>query len=439
MEAREMIDLCKRHTLYTWAATDAVDPLAIERAEGIYLYEPGGRRIMDWNASLMAVLIGHGHPKVLEAMRKQMESLVFVYPQVATPVRARVSKLLSEVVPGDINTFFFTTGGAEANENAIKMARQFTGRAKVLSRYRSYHGASNLTMQLTGDPRRWANEPGTPGIIRVMDPEPYDYSFGDTDAAKAQNNLAYLEEIIRYEGPHTIGAMIVESVVGTNGIIAPPTGYLKGLKDLLSRHGILLICDEVMSGFGRTGRMFAFEHGGIVPDIVTMAKGLTSAYFPLGAVGVSDRIAEHFKKNTFWGGLTYNSHPLGLATAEAVIKVIQEEGLVERAAKMEALQRQHMQKLKDKHPSVRGFRSIGLFGIVELQKKRTGERMAPYNGVHPAMKKLESFFRKEGLLTFVRWNAFMCNPPLVITEEQLAAGYEIIDRGLEITDEAVEA
>ncbi len=438
MTTEEMIALCKQHTLYTWTRGDDVDPLPVETAKGVYLYTPDGRRILDFNSQLMSVLIGHGHPKVIEAIQKQVAQLTYVYPGTATEVRARTAKLLADIVPGHINTFFFTLGGAEANENAIRAARLFTGRQKILSRYRSYHGGTNLTMQLTGDPRRWYNEPGTPGIIRVMDPRPYTYSFGDTDEERTENNLRYLEEIIQYEGPHTIAAMIIETVTGTNGILPPPTGYLEGLRALLDKYDILLICDEVMCGFGRTGKMFAFEHAGIVPDIVTMAKGLTSSYIPLGCMGVSDRIAEHFRKNVFWGGLTYNAHAVGLAAAEAAIRVILEEGLVENARALGKVMRREMDRLKAKHPSVKEGRCIGLFGMIDLQKDSRGTPLAPYNGTHPAMGRLARFFRDNGLFTFVRWGSFMCNPPLVITEEQLLEGFDIIDRGLELTDDAFE-
>jgi len=334
LTSKEIVDLCKKHTLYTWAATDAVNPVAIARAEGVHFWSADGKRYLDWNSQLMSVLIGHSHPKVLAAMKRQIDDLVFVHPQTATEPRARLSRKLAELVPGNINTFYYTLGGAEANENAIRAAKQFTGRKKILARYRSYHGATNAMMQVTGDPRRWANEPGMPGVVHVMDPRPYKYSFGTSDAEITAENLKYLEEVIMYEGPQTIAAMIIESVTGSNGILKPPAGYLQGLKKLLSQHGILLICDEVMAGFGRTGKLFGFMHGDIVPDIVTMAKGLTSSYMPLGCVGFSDPIADFFRKNVFWGGLTYNSHPLALATAEAVIDVVINEGLVDNAARL---------------------------------------------------------------------------------------------------------
>ena len=433
-----MIALCKQHTMYTWTKGESVNPLPIESAEGIYMYTPSGERIIDFNSQLMCVNIGHGHPKVREAMKAQVDKLTYVYPGTATAVRARLGKLLSEITPGHLNTFFFTLGGAEANENAIKAARLYTGRHKILARYRSYHGATNATMQLTGDPRRLANEPGMPGVVHVMDPRPYDYSFGQNDEEIVRNNLTYLEEVITYEGPDQIAAMFIETVTGTNGILPPPKGYLKGLRALLDKYGILLVCDEVMAGFGRTGKMFAFEHGEIVPDILTMAKGLTSAYAPLGCMAVSDDIANHFRENVFWGGLTYSCHALSMATAEAVIEVMLEEDLVGNAERMGRVMRAEMDRLIAKHPSLREGRCIGLFGMMDVQKNSAGDLIAPYNGTHPAMTAFGKFLKDNGLFTFVRWSHFMCNPPLCISEEQLREAFSIIDKGLDITDEAFE-
>ncbi len=439
MTTEEIVRLCKQHTLYTWAATGAVDPLPIARAEGVYLYTTEGQRILDFNSQLMCVNIGHGHPRIAAAIARQLESFAYTYPGTATAVRARVAKRLAELLPGDLNTFFFTLGGAEANENAIRAARLYTGRNKILARYRSYHGGTNACMQLTGDPRRWANEPGMPGVVHVMDPRPYDYSFGSSAAEQTENNLRYLEEVIMYEGPQTIAAMIIEPVTGTNGIQPPPAGYLEGLEALLDRHGILLICDEVMSGWGRTGKLFAFEHAaGVTPDIVTMAKGLTSAYAPLGAVALSDPIAAHFQDNVFWGGLTYNSHALSLAVAEAAIGVLIDEGLVGNAARLEPVMRAEMERLRERHPSVKEGRAIGLFGMLDIRKNAAGDLIAPYNGSHPAMNELFAFLRTEGLFTFVRWSHIMCNPPLCINEKQLREGFAILDRALEITDRVFE-
>lgn len=434
MDTKEMVDLCLKHSMYSWSANGKIDPLPISHAEGIYLYSPDGQRWIDFNSQLMSVNIGHSHPKVVAAMKAQLDTLIFTHPGTATEIRARLSKKLSEVVPGHLNHFFYALGGAEANENAIKAVRQFTGRQKIIARMRSYHGATNATMQLTGDPRRWYNEPGMPGVVRVLDPKPYNFSFGTTDEEIVANNLAYLEEVIVCEGPHTIAAMFIETVTGTNGILPPPKGYLKGLKTLLEKYDILLVCDEVMCGFGRTGKMFAFEHGDIVPDVLTMAKGLTSSYFPLGCMAISDKMAAHFRDNVFWGGLTYSAHAVGLATALSVIEVMEEEGIVENAANLEHVMRSEMNRLQAKHPCVKECRAIGLFGAIDLQKNSLGELMAPFNSTSPAMTALGKFFKDNGLFTFIRWHSFMCNPPLTITREQLLEAFEIIDRGLDLMD-----
>jgi len=437
MTPQEMIDACKEHTLFSWSARGKVTPMPITRAEGIYLYGPSGEKWMDFNSQLMSVNIGHSHPKVVQAMKDAADGVIYAFPGAATPSRAALAKKLASLMPEDINTFFFTLGGAEANENAIKLARLYTGKHKILSRYRSYHGATNACMQLTGDPRRWANEPGTPGFIKVMDPHPYNYSFGETDEEIVRNNLTYLEEVIQYEGPDNIAAMFIETVTGTNGILPPPVGYLKGLRALLDKYNILLVCDEVMAGWGRTGKLFAFEHGDIVPDMVCMAKGLTSSYVPLGAVAMKDEIAKHFDDNVFWGGLTYNAHAYACSVALATINVLLDEGMVENAARLGPIMQGHMQALKDKHPSVKTYRNIGLFGMVDLQQDEAGTPMAPYNGAHPAMGEFNKYLASNGLFTFCRWGSFMCNPPLCITEQELAQGFAIIDKGLEICDRVV--
>jgi len=436
MDAREMVELCRRHTLYAWAAQGAVDPLPVSRAEGVYLYGPDGTRTLDFNSQLMSVNIGHSHPRVLAAMKEALDGLIYTFPGSATEARARLGQRLASLLPSDLNRFFFTLGGAEANENAVKISRLYTGRHKILSRYRSYHGATHAAMQMTGDPRRWATEPGASGFVKVMDPEPYHFSFGKTDAEKTEANLRYLEEVIQYEGPQNIAAMFIETVTGTNGILPPPAGYLQGLRALLDKYGILLVCDEVMCGFGRTGKMFAFEHGDIVPDMVCLAKGLTSSYIALGAVALSDPIGEHFQDNVFWGGLTYNSHALSLNTALAVLDVLEDEDLVGNAARLESVMREEMDRLTQKHHCVKATRAIGLFGMIDLGDGH-GDYLVPYNGSHPALKELGAFFRAEGLFTFIRWGHIMCNPPLCITESQLREGYAIIDRGLDLVDRAL--
>jgi taurine--2-oxoglutarate transaminase len=313
------------------------------------------------------------------------------------------------------------------------VARAVTGRHKILVRYRSYHGGTAGAIALTGDPRRWGAEPSIPGIVRIPD----FHKWGRKDPEPVAQSLRDIEEVIRYEGGPNIAAVIVESVVGTNGILVPPDGYMQGLRELCDRHGILLIADEVMSGFGRTGRWFAVDHWGVVPDLITMAKGLTSAYVPLGALGMRPGIARAFQEKAFPGGLTYNSHTLACATALATIAVYEEEGIIENAARMGQVLKERMAELTRKHPSVGSARNIGLFGIFELVRDRASyEPMAPYNGTSEEMAALSRFFRERGLYTFVRWNTFFTNPPLVVTEAQLDEGLRIVDEGLALTDRA---
>jgi taurine---2-oxoglutarate transaminase len=434
MTGDEMVALTKRHTLFEWSAQSKVDPIPVAGAKGVYFWTPEGKRYLDFNSQLMCTNIGHGHPKVIEAIQRQAEQLAYANPFMATEPRARLGQKLAEITPGDIDTFFFTNGGAEANENAIKLARMVTGRHKILARYRSYHGGTAGAISLTGDPRRWAAEPGMPGIVRVLDPYHGIQRGWDT----AEQALANLEETIQLEGPNTIAAFILETVTGTNGILAPPDGYLEGVREICDRYGILMVADEVMAGFGRTGKWFAVDHWNVVPDLITMAKGLTSAYVQLGALGMRRKYAEHFENNVFYGGLTYNSHPLACATALATIAVYEEEGLLERATQMGEVMRNHHEQLAAKHPSVGAARSIGLFGIIELVRDRESmEPMAPFNGTSDEMAALGKRFREDGLYTLVRWNYFFTNPPLTISEEEMAEGFAIIDRALEITDAAV--
>lgn len=431
MTGEQMVALTRRHTLYEWSAQASVDPIPVARAEGVHFWTPEGKRYIDFNSQLMCVNAGHGDPRIVKAIQDQAATLAYANPFMATEVRARLGEKLAQLTPGDIDVFFFTNGGAEANENAMRIARLVTGRHKILARYRSYHGGTAGSLTLTGDPRRWAMEPGMPGIVHV--PHPYHgIQRGSDTAAEA---LAQLEEIIMLEGAHTIAAFILETVTGTNGILVPPDGYLEGVRALCDRYGILLICDEVMSGFGRTGAWFAVDHWKVVPDILTMAKGLTSAYVPLGAVGIRRGIADHFREKVFYGGLTYNSHPLGCAAALATIQVYEEDGLVQRARDMGGVMRGLLDALTDAHPSVGEARSIGLFGLVELVRDRaTREPLAPFNGSSPEMQALGRFFRERGLYTFVRWNTFFTNPPLCISEADLREAFAIIDEGLTRVD-----
>jgi taurine---2-oxoglutarate transaminase len=434
MTGREIVDLTKKHTLFEWSAQSKVDPIPVARAKGIYFYTPEGKRFIDFNSQLMSVNIGHGDERVIQAITEQAQTLAYANPFMATEVRARLGQKLAEIAPGDIDTFFFTNGGADANENAIKLARFYTGRHKIIARYRSYHGATAGAISLTGDPRRWAAEPGIPGVVHVLDP----YHGIERGWESAESSLALIEETIQMEGPNTIAAFILEPVTGTNGILLPPAGYLEGVRKLCDEYGMLMIADEVMSGFGRTGEWFAVDHWKVVPDLISMAKGLTSSYVPLGAVGMRQHIARHFDDKVFYGGLTYNSHPMGCAAALATVRVYEEDKLIENARKMGAVLKALTTDLQKKHRSVGAVRSIGLFGIVELvRSQKTRQPMAPFNGTSDEMAALGKFFRENGLYTFVRWNTFFTNPPLCINEEQMREAFAIIDKGLEITDRAV--
>jgi taurine--2-oxoglutarate transaminase len=441
MTADQMVALSKQHTMFSWSAQGAVNPIPMVRAKGVYFWDANGKRYTDMNSQLMCMNIGHGDERVIEAIKAQAEELVYAGPGMATRVRAELGPMMAQVTPGELDTFFFTLGGAEANENAIRMAKAFTGRHKIMTRYRSYHGATAGAIALTGDPRRWANEPGYPGVIRTFDPYKYRsplYSEGDSDAAFTEKMLAQLEETIMYEGPHTIAAFVIETVTGTNGLIVPPDGYLQGVRAICDKYGILLICDEVMAGLGRTGAWFAVDHWGVVPDIITMAKGLTSAYLPLGAVAINPAMVEFFKDRMYYGGLTYNAHPMCLAAAVATLRVLREDDLVGNSRRMGAVMGGLMADLKARHPSVGDVRNIGLFGVVELVKNRaTKEPMAPFGGTSPEMQQLAAFFKEHGLYVFINWNNFFSNPPLCITEPELREAYEIFDAGLAITDAAV--
>ena len=434
MTAEEIVRLSRKHTFFSWAAQGAVDPIAIDHAQGVYLYTPDGTRILDFNSQLMSVNIGHGDRRVIDAITTQALKLQYVQPAFATEPRARLGEKLAEILPGDMDKVFFTLGGAEAIENAIKMARHVTGRTKILARYRSYHGATLGAMTLTGDPRRWANEPGIVGVVRYPDT----HRWGEKEPRPAAEALQGLEDVIRYEGAHTIAAIFLETIVGTNGILIPPDGYIAGVREICNRHDILMVADEVMAGFGRTGRWFAVDHWDTVPDLMTMAKGLTSSYLPLGAVAMRHDIAKHFDKNFFYGGLTYSSHPISLAAALATISVYEEDGLLERTARLGPVMRAHHEALYARHPSVGSIRNLGLFGILDLVRSR--EPYVPLTGFNASsdeMKAIGAYLREHHLYTMIANNSIHTNPPLCISEDELAEGFAIIDAALDIADRAV--
>jgi taurine--2-oxoglutarate transaminase len=442
MTPEEIVELTKKHSFFSWSAQGAVNPIPMAKGKGVYFWDANGKRYFDLNSQLMCVNIGHGDQRVIDAIKAQAEELVYAGPSMASRVRAEIGRELAEVMPGDLKKFFFTLGGAEANENAIKMARQFTGRQKIIARYRSYHGATSGAITLTGDQRRWANEPGIPGVIHIFDPYKYRsplYHEGDSDEVFARKCLDQIEEVLMCEGPHTVAAFFLETVTGTNGIIIPPDGYLQGLREICNKYGILLICDEVMAGLGRTGEWFAVDHWKVVPDLITMAKGLTSAYMPLGAVAISDKIADFYQDRVFYGGLTYSAHPMSLAAAVAVLRVMKEDDIVGNSKRMGKVMAGLMDDLKAEHPSVGDVRNIGLFGCIELVKNRkTKEPMAPYTGGGAEMTRLTTYLKDNGVYNFVWRNMLHTNPPLTATESELKEVFEIINKALEITDQAVE-
>ena len=440
----EILPLSLKHGFWSWSAQGSVNPIPVKRAKGVYFWDVDDKRYLDFNSMLMCVNIGHGDERVIQAIADQARLLPYASPPMTSKPRAVLGKMLAEITPGNLNHFFYTLGGAEANENAIKLARAYTGKHKILARYRSYHGATAGAMSLTGDPRRLAWEPNLmPGVVHFLDPYRYRSTFHrqNRDVSEVeftQDYLNHLEEIITYEGAETIAAVMLETVTGTNGIIIPPEGYLQGVRQLCDKHGILLICDEVMSGFGRTGEWFAVDNWDVVPDLMTMAKGLTSAYAPLGAVAMSDEIAEFFTDKVFYGGLTYNAHPISLAAAIANINVLRDDQLVQNAKQMGTILRRQLNDLGEKHTSVGEVRSIGLFSAIEVVRNReTREPMAQFNSSSPEMDKLRQYLLDNGFYTFIHWNVILVNPPLIINEQQLAEGFEILDKALEITDAAM--
>jgi taurine---2-oxoglutarate transaminase len=440
----DILPLSMEHSFWTWSAQAKVSPIPITHAKGVYFWDADGKRYLDFNSMTMCVNIGHGNERVINAIIEQAKTLPYAAPGMATKPRAVLGKLLAEITPGNLDYFMFTLGGADANENAIKLARGYSGKHKILTRYRSYHGASAGAMALTGDPRRLPWEPNLmPGVVHFLDPYRYRSTFHRTnpdisEAEFSQDYLNHLEEIIHYEGPETIAAILIESVTGTNGIIIPPEGYLQGVRALCDKYKILMIADEVMSGFGRTGRWFAVEHWNVVPDLLTMAKGLTSAYAPLGAVAMRPEIAAAYNDITYQGGLTYTAHPISLAAAIANIKVLQDDHLIEHTQKMGPVLHRMLNDLGEQHPSIGEVRSIGLFGIIELVRDRkTKEPLAPWNSNSPEMTALRKQLLDKGLFLYTHWHTLLIIPPLIITEDQLQDGFAILDAALSSTDKSI--
>jgi taurine---2-oxoglutarate transaminase len=439
----QIVEDAKRYVLHSWSVQDAIAPIAVAGAEGRHFWDYDGKRYLDFASQLVNVSIGHQHPKVVAAIKEQARRLCTIGPALASESRSTLGRLLAEVTPGNLSMAFFTNGGTEATENAIKLARWYTGRHKIIARYRSYHGATAGAITLSGDPRGWASEPGITGVVRMLDPFTYRCPAGHPDPCPVCTGAPHLEEILQYEGAQNVAAVILETVVGGNGIIVPPPGYLQSIRQVCDRHGILLICDEVIAGFGRTGKWFACEHWDVVPDILTVAKGINSGYVPLGAMVISEPIAEWIRGRFFAAGLTYSGHPLACAAAVASIEAFREEGIVEHASQMGELIADGLARLAARHPSIGEVRGLGcLWGLELVRNRETREPLAPFNAVGEAaapVTRLAKAALERGLYLMTRWNVVMVCPPLTITPEELDEGLAALDEALAIADEYVEA
>jgi len=430
----------RAHVFHSWSAQAAIDPLPIARAQGSRFWDYDGKGYLDFSSQLVNVNIGYQHPKLVAAIQEQAGRLLTIAPTFANDARSEAARLIAELAPGDLNMVFFTNGGAEANENAIRMARLHTGRHKILAAYRSYHGATAGSIAVTGDPRRWPSEPGMPGVVRHWGPFAYRSAFhSTTEEEECERALQHLRDTIMVEGPGTVAAIILETVVGTNGILVPPDGYLAGVRQLCDEHGILLIVDEVMSGFGRCGEWFAVDRWDVTPDLITFAKGVNSGYVPLGGVVISDRIAETFQNRAFPGGLTYSGHPLACASAVASIGIFREESIIEHAR---ALGRDiiapELRALAERHPSVGEVRGLGVFWALELVRDRhTREPLVPFNatGADAApMGEFAAACKVEGLWPFIHFNRTHVVPPCTTSPDEIREGVAILDQALEVAD-----
>ncbi len=430
----------RAHVFHSWSAQAVIDPLAVAGADGSYFWDYEGNRYLDFSSQLVNTNIGHQHPKVVAAIQEQAGKLATFAPAFAIDVRSEAARLIAELTPGDLNKIFFTNGGAEAVENAVRMARLHTGRHKVLSTYRSYHGATAAAINLTGDPRRWASDTGSAGVVHFWGPFLYRSQFhAGTEAQECERALKHLEELIAFEGPQTIAAIILETVPGTAGIMVPPPGYLAGVREICDRYGIVFVLDEVMAGFGRTGKWFAADHWGVVPDLMTFAKGVNSGYVPLGGVAISERIAETFAHRPYPGGLTYSGHPLACASAIATINAMREERIVENAAEIgERVLGPGLRELAARHECVGEVRGMGVFWALELVKDRsTREPLVPYNasGADAApMAEFAAACKRGGLWPFVNMNRTHVVPPCNVSEAEAKEGLAVLDAALSVVD-----
>ncbi|MFE9043754.1 aspartate aminotransferase family protein [Streptomyces sp. NPDC012421] len=431
----------RAHVFHSWSAQGLIDPLAVAGAEGSYFWDYDGNRYLDFTSGLVYTNIGYQHPRVVAAIQEQAAKLTTFAPAFAVDVRSEAARLIAERTPGDLNKIFFTNGGAEAVENAVRMARLHTGRHKVLSAFRSYHGATSTAINLTGDPRRWASDTGSAGVVRFWAPFLYRSPFyAETERQECERALAHLEDTIAFEGPATIAAIILETVPGTAGIMTPPPGYLTGVREICDKYGIVFVLDEVMAGFGRTGTWFAAEHFGVVPDLMTFAKGVNSGYVPLGGVAISEKIAATFETRPYPGGLTYSGHPLACAAAVATIEVMEDEKVVEHAARIgETVLGPGLRELAERHPSVGEVRGMGVFWALDLVKnKETREPLVPYNAAGEANAPMAAFgaaAKKHGLWPFINMNRTHAVPACNVSEDEVKEGLAALDAALTVADE----
>ena len=433
----------KEHVITSWSAQQDVHPSVIAGADGCWFWDADGNRYLDFESQLVNLNLGHQHPRLVEAIVSQARALSYAGPAMANEAKSRLAAAIAAITPGTLNRSFFTSGGAEATENAMRLARHVTGRSKIVARYRSYHGATAGALSTSGDPRRWGTEPGVPGVVRIFDPYTYRCPAGHPDPCPVCTGGPHLEEVLAYENPDTVAAVILETVTGTNGILVPPDGYLQAIREVTSRHGILLILDEVMVGFGRTGRWFAFQHWGIEPDILCVGKGINSGYVPLGAMVVTEAIGEWLDTHSFPGGLTYSGHPLACSSGAASLQIMLDEGVVENAVHQGDKLMTGLRNLEERHPSIGEVRGLGLFMGIELVRDReTREPLVPFNAKRAAaapMKAVLADAKARGLYLSAYSNVIRIAPPLIIGDADRELGLAILDEALNVADEYVNA
>jgi taurine--2-oxoglutarate transaminase len=430
----------RAHVFHSWSAQGTLNPTEITGGEGSYFWDSSGKKYLDFTSQLVNLNIGHQHPKLVAAIQESAGKLCTVAPPFVNASRSEAARLITELAPGDLNMVFFTNGGAEAAEYATRMAKLHTGRHKILTTYRSYHGSTAGAIALTGDPRRWQNETGASGAVKFWGPYPYRSPFhSNSEQQECQRALQHLEEVLMVEGPQTVAMIALETVVGTNGILVPPDGYLQGVREICNKHGIVMMCDEVMAGFGRCGEWFAVNKWNVTPDLICFAKGVNSGYIPLGGVVISQKIADTFRDRVFPGGLTYSGHPLACAAAVASINIFKEEKIVEHARMLgKDVIGPALERMKAKHPSVGDVRGLGVFWAIELVKNReTREPYVPFNASGPDAKPMMDLIvacKERNLWPFTHFNRIHVVPPCNTPVEDVKTGLAIIDEVLDIAD-----